>query len=203
MRYRTLIAVAACLLLGAHVAKAEQITTGAGPADSWDIIGASNHITAFTTGFLTPALLGASDVGTATWGSTTIMAGPPASGVFPVTSQTPWTVSFTFPDATVSGTLDITEIDDGSLNPHLKGTYIPLTDTGALASAGDMNVDVEFGTLAGSLEVFTGFDYPAALSSGEFVFLDTLPGVSEPSSMRLLGTGLLGLVGPVLIRRCT
>jgi len=119
------------------------------------------------------------------------------------------TLTFTVPGGSVTMSLQLTLVEDGSPTPTLVGTYVVTGATGVLSSLfsgmnADGSFDVTLGltgcpleTLANDPESCTS---PSA--SGRFRSGDTLGATPEPSSILLFGTGLLAC-GVFLRRRLT
>ncbi len=128
---------------------------------------------------------------TTTTGGSAISLGNPTNGVFPIHLNGATSIfSFTDPNGTFTATLNFTNVNDGSPNPHFDGT-----------SSFDPNATFDFilatltpsGSTVDALWTAGNGSASAPISSGEFP-------TPEPGSMLLFGSGLLGL-GTFLRRR--
>jgi len=188
---REIIMASAFAALAITAAHADQITLGNSPANAWDIAGTgSSHPLAVTGGpFAASALFGA-DLGTAHFGLESMDTSSAAAGVFPVIAQTGLPGS--------GETLDINfaaSLDDGSLNPHVSGTFT-YTASGdapflaAFGASGTAPIDMIFQQTPLTLENWDA-DLGVTVSSGE---IDGQPtSMREPATLALLGSALLGL----------
>lgn len=190
-------------ILGALAAPAwaGQITIGGSLGTSYDLVSTGNGtIAANSPGYWASALFD-SEVGTvpdgAHFGPTTFATGPEVDGVFTVVSGGEEALSVAFPDGdTASGTAQITQIDDGSPNPHIAfdWTYVSSGDPAFLASFPGGTTDGEyiFATVTTLLDQF-------ALSPGdEFLTgsagqIEDTAAVPEAGTLALLGLALVGL----------
>lgn len=179
---------------------ADQITLGNSPPNVWDIAGTGNsHPLAVSGGpFTTPVLFGG-DVGTASFGPIALATTNGANGVFPIISQTQpgESLSIVFNDGdTITGIIDWANLNNGSLNPHVDGTYSYSTlgdpsFVAAFGPSGSTPIDIIFEQTAQTLENWNT-DAAATFSSGE------IPGgtsVSEPGNMPTI----MALVGGILV----
>jgi hypothetical protein len=195
---------AAIAILAAAPAVAGQITIGASLGTAYDLVSTgAGTIFADTPGFWATALFGA-DVGTippseAHFGATTFTTGPQTNGVFSVVKGGAETLSVALPDGDLAtGTAQITQIDDGSPNPHIAFTwnYTSSGDPAFLASfpGGEAHGDYTFDTVTTLLDDFvrTPGDEFVTGSAGQIP--GTVP-VPEPATLALLGAALLGTFG--------
>jgi hypothetical protein len=138
MRRFALAFMVAVTLAAPALAASNSITVGPDPEQSWDLGGFNGLLTFITTGFTASAVLNGTDVGTVSFGQTTLRAGPGGTGgIFPVTSETPaWAFTATFPDGSATGTIAVAQIVDG-VNPMLVGTFTVTKSTGVLAPTAD------------------------------------------------------------------
>jgi hypothetical protein len=136
MRRFALAFIVAVSLAAPAFAAGSSITVGPDADQSWDLGGFNGLLTFTTTGFTASAVLNGTDVGTVSFGQTTLRVGPMGTGgIFPVTGETPaWAFTVTFPDGSATGTIAVAEIVDG-VNPMLVGTFTVTSSTGVLAPA--------------------------------------------------------------------
>jgi hypothetical protein len=198
---REMILAAGFAALTITSAHADQITLGNSPVAACDLAGTgSSHPLAMSCAPYHESALFQSDVGVASFGPEALATGPGAGGVFPVISQTMpgETLSILFGDGDhISGTVDWTNLNNGSTNPHIVGEfkYVATGDADFLGSyntSGLAELDMIAETTALTLE---NWDTDAGLtwSSGEIVDLGApLP---EPQTLGLLAFGLLALWG--------
>lgn len=191
--------LAAVLLAGTSaVALADQITLADSPPAAWDIAGTGNSDPlAISGGPFTTVALFDSDLGTASFGPEAMATTGGANGVFSVIAQTQpgerLLISFAGGNR-ITGYVDWASLDNGSLNPHVVGSYSYSAsgDTAFLDSFGPSGVapiDLIFETTAQTLENWDT-DAGVQVSSGEIN--DTPSPVSEPSGTLLaMGLGLI------------
>lgn len=195
---RALLAGAALIALAATApAWADQITIGASLGTAYDLVSTGDGtIFADSPGYWAPALFDA-DVGTvplgAHFGPTTFQTGAGVNGVFSVVSGGAEELSVAFPDGDMaSGLAQITQIDDGSPNPHIAFSW-DYTSTGdpaflATLPGGTVSGEYIFDTVTTLLDTFVtspGDEFVTG-SAGE---IDPSP-MREPSTLAIIGFAL-------------
>lgn len=179
---------------------ADQITIGNSLGTAYDLVSnGTGTLSGNSPGYWAPATFDA-DVGTVPdgvhFGATRFTTGLEVDGVFSVVSGGSEPLSVSFPDGdTASGTAQITQIDDGSPNPHIAFTW-------DYTSSGDSAFKAAFpgGTASGEYifdTVTTLLDTLATEPSGdEFVvgsagqINGATSTIAEPSTLAALGTAL-------------
>lgn len=192
MRTMTAALIAAALACG--TAHADQITIGNSPVAAWDIAGTgSSDPLAISGGPFSASALFDSDLGTASFGPVALATGHGSNGIFTVIAGSPETLNVSFTDGdAITGSVDWTEFDDGSLNPHSKGIYA-YTASGdaaflaAFGASGSADIDGIMATTAQTLE---NWDTDAGIQWSTFEIVGGGTPVSEPGTLVVLFTGL-------------
>lgn len=201
--------IAAAVMLAAPAAWAGQVTLGASVGTSYDLISTGDGmLSGNSPGFWTTNFFD-SDIGTvppvdAHFGPTTFATGPQTLGVFPIISGGAESLTLGFIDGdSATGLAQITDIVDGSPNPHISFTwdYTATGDPAWLASfpGGMATGDYTFDTVPTLLDEFVLRPGDEFLSGSAGQINDTTP-MPEPATLALLGTALIGL-GIGLMRR--
>jgi hypothetical protein len=198
MLKRALLAGAAIIGL-AGPAWADQITIGGSLGTAYDLVSTgTGTIFADSPGYWAPALFDA-DTGTvplgAHFGPTTFQTGTAVDGVFSVVSGGVEALSIAFPDGdAASGTAQITQIDDGSPNPHIAFTwdYTSSGDPAFLASfpGGVASGEEIFDTVGVLLDTFVTTPGDEFVTSSAGQINDAPSSMREPPTLAIIGMAL-------------